>query len=763
MKKSKIIVLCLALFLLCSIAVLSVHAELTETGKQLQRYDLNCDGKASIADVAGLLDCIAGNCTHQRVNNICVLEKGRSNDVGREGNVSIADVALVLDYLANNCGHSETPMKDVLPTCKTTGLTGGTYCALCNKVLSTQGEVPTIGHDYQSGKCTMCGEEEYKSTLEVTSVSADKTFLATNEQVTFSAVTNKDSSQLTLSATLYLNGTKVDTVSGTGNVKYKPVSAGRYDAEVSVTDDGVTFFTYFLKSCFDVKESWALTQVSANTSNATLGQALTFAPKVSGNSADLTYIATVYRNGLEYYSAEFSENFDFYPNVAGTYYTVIEARDSFGGNVVINSHNSTSTDALEILSPASDGTYVQNDLFIQWTKPNSAVRYVLSLDYHCGASYHSVLANVEFDGSQSSYTISKAMLHPGCKHRLKVYAYDTAGKKSTETIYFRIEGDQAIYVLDAPVITNSYFFDNKDDVKTYPTYGDLTITWTKIPAAAYYKIFVESEYVDVDDPVLENSNNLKTNSFTIPIEKLTSGCEYSVEVIACCADGHGKRSETMYFKAPYANGTLEGPEITSHSFSQDESAPTTVVEQALTITWKPVTAAVTYSVYLYEVGHSGYDVKFVDLTSTSVTIPYEYINAWGSTCDYRLRLLAKDANGFSEESEYFIRVTQKELESPVIVSPTLATDDEGFLPSFEDDFTITWKPVKGAVSYKVRVWECFDGDLFELFSGDNLTDTSFDIPLEELYFGEVCFLFACRFFHCPVKVFLCHEVRKADD
>ncbi|MBQ8399838.1 MAG: hypothetical protein IJX08_07725, partial [Clostridia bacterium] len=835
MKKTKLIILGTALLLLCSLTVLGIHAELTDAGKQLQKYDLDCDGKISIADVTALLNCLSGNCTHEKENGICSLEQGRSNDISKDDTVTITDVTVMLDYLARNCNHIEKPLEDVAPTCKQTGLTGGSYCSVCKKVLSTQGEVPTIGHNYVSGKCTMCGAEEYLSTLEVTSVSANKSFLSTGEQVTFSAVTNKDSSALTLTATIYLNGSKISTLSGTGNLKYTPTSAGRYDAEISVTDDGITFFTYFLKSCFDVKDSWELTQITTNKSTVTLGEALVFSPKVSGASSDLSYTVTIYKNGAAYHTAETTGDFTFYPNVAGTYYAVFEAMDSFGekqsaksGNVVVKVQTAYNTlvapnagttlnvddlngktgndvivpsgknitlvwdkkstdsyyrlristpdndtdnfgvsksnytsntytissadlvpgnkyrvsverydaskakiesilmyfvvaggnsilaeDPFAITSPVQAGVYAPNDVTVQWTKMNYASKYVLSLEYYCGAGYHTVLEDIEIDGSQNTYTISKSNLHRGCKHRLEIYVYDDLGNELSETLSFRIEGDPALYEVDKPEITNSHFSDSWSSIKTYPTYEDITITWTKIPAAPYYEILVEDDYGDA--LVLTNADCVKTNKFVIPVEKLTPGYEYSVRVLASCGDGHSKSSK-KYFRAPYPNGaTLEGPELTSHDFSKDATTPTTIVEQELTITWKPVSAAVTYNVYLYEVDHDSYDVKFTNLTGTSVTIPKEYIDAWGSQCDYKLRVLAKDSNGSSEETLYYIRVTQSKLEAPIIISPTLATDDEGYLPSFEEDFTITWDAVDGAVSYKVRVWECFDGDFFELF------------------------------------------------
>ncbi len=85
-------------------------------------------------------------------------------------------------YSCTTCYHSYTetiPMKAhtvankaaVAPTCTTPGLTAGTYCAVCNAIITAQTEVAALGHSYtetvqaptctEAGKiflhCTVCG------------------------------------------------------------------------------------------------------------------------------------------------------------------------------------------------------------------------------------------------------------------------------------------------------------------------------------------------------------------------------------------------------------------------------------------------------------------------------------------------------------------------------------------------------------------------------------------------------------------------------
>ncbi len=63
-------------------------------------------------------------------------------------------------------GHQsvEDPQKD--PTCTETGLTAGTHCSVCEKVLSGREEIPVLGHDWDEGsetKAPTCTEKGIKT------------------------------------------------------------------------------------------------------------------------------------------------------------------------------------------------------------------------------------------------------------------------------------------------------------------------------------------------------------------------------------------------------------------------------------------------------------------------------------------------------------------------------------------------------------------------------------------------------------------------
>ena len=766
--------------------------------------------------------------------------------------------------------HSLKYVLEMAETCTQNGNLEYWFCSTCGKYYSdinatkeiSLGETiiwPT-GHSYQNGVCSKCGNKEYKP-LVVSSVSVDKTLLMAKEMVTFHAETNKDSSEVTLAVAIYLNGTKIDEISGTGDVSYVPTQAGRYDVEISVTDGSDDVFAYSLKSCFDVKAYWALKNVMVNANTAFLGEKLTFSADVDGDSTDLDYEIAIYKDGVLHYSVEHVNTLEFSPSAVGTYYAVIFATDSYGesqtaqsGNVIVKAQSGTNpvltvnygstlnvnelngmagdevivpsgsiklvwnknssdsyyriritadndsdsysvtqskytsttysiatgkltpgnqytvrldrydasgnkigtTEKFEftvagasnsimlekrfaVISPVEDNVYMHDNLTVQWTKLNNATKYILSLEYDCGKSDHVVINNMEISETQNSYTIPKSSLYQGCKYTLDVSAYDALGNELSAKIEFQIDGDGSLFEISKPEIIGSYFYENRTgDMKTYPVYEDIVVTWENIPAAEYYAIAVESNYGNISDPILTGATHIERNTFTIPINKLVSGCVYNIRVTVYCAEGHKLTSDKLYFRVPYANGTdLYGPKITSHDFSKDSADPTSVVEQALTIMWESVSAAVSYDVIWCEVGDKDAEFEVKNIKTNTVTIPYEFVDARNNFTDYTLTIIANADGEAWEESMYYVRVVKSAVEAPVIFSPTLANKEDRILPSFDDVFTIKWNAVEGAAYYRVRVWACVDDDYYECYSEDHITSTSLVLPMDELYLGGI--------------------------
>ncbi len=83
------------------------------------------------------------------------------------------EVGYTGDKVCKWCGivlekGKEIPMKEHTPeevaavaaTCTKTGLTAGSKCSVCGEVLTAQEVVPALGHKFENGVCTVCGEKD---------------------------------------------------------------------------------------------------------------------------------------------------------------------------------------------------------------------------------------------------------------------------------------------------------------------------------------------------------------------------------------------------------------------------------------------------------------------------------------------------------------------------------------------------------------------------------------------------------------------------
>ncbi len=75
--------------------------------------------------------------------------------------------------------------------------------------------------------------------------------------------------------------------------------------------------------------------------------------------------------------------------------------------------------------------------------------------------------------------------------------------------------------------------------------------------------------------------------------------------------------------------------------------------------------------------------------------------------------------------------------APVLIHPTLSTDED-ILPAYtEDDMTIVWGHVEGAVKYTVFMEEYYDGDWDVIIDEEETTEESFIISEGDLWLGGI--------------------------
>ena len=69
-----------------------------------------------------------------------------------------------------NCPDGHTVVTDpaLTPTCTESGLTEGSHCSVCNRVLTEQRYVSPNGHSFVDGACALCGEEDPRYVVQPT-------------------------------------------------------------------------------------------------------------------------------------------------------------------------------------------------------------------------------------------------------------------------------------------------------------------------------------------------------------------------------------------------------------------------------------------------------------------------------------------------------------------------------------------------------------------------------------------------------------------
>ena len=126
--------------------------------------DFNGDGKISSQDAVWML------------RHVLEPQDGaadQASDFNGDGRVDTQDALYLLRYalrpeaypLVENHDPVELPGKAA--TCTEPGLMAGMICRVCEKVLLEQTELPALGHSYEQGVCTRCGEMKISRELQM--------------------------------------------------------------------------------------------------------------------------------------------------------------------------------------------------------------------------------------------------------------------------------------------------------------------------------------------------------------------------------------------------------------------------------------------------------------------------------------------------------------------------------------------------------------------------------------------------------------------
>jgi len=103
---------------------------------------------------------------HTPVTDAAVAPTCTASGLTEGSHCSVCDKVLVAQETVSALGHTEEEMAAVAPTCTETGLTAGVKCTVCGEILAAQEEVPALGHDHvgvvtSAPTCTETGTKTY--------------------------------------------------------------------------------------------------------------------------------------------------------------------------------------------------------------------------------------------------------------------------------------------------------------------------------------------------------------------------------------------------------------------------------------------------------------------------------------------------------------------------------------------------------------------------------------------------------------------------
>ncbi|MDY4144126.1 MAG: S-layer homology domain-containing protein [Oscillospiraceae bacterium] len=133
----------------------------------------DCGALASKNDISGVAATELVNVNGVAVKYLPKAPHVAAAELKDAKEATCTEVGYTGDKVCKWCGivmekGKEIPMKEHTPeevaavaaTCTETGLTAGSKCSVCGEVLTAQEVVPALGHKYENGVCTVCGEKD---------------------------------------------------------------------------------------------------------------------------------------------------------------------------------------------------------------------------------------------------------------------------------------------------------------------------------------------------------------------------------------------------------------------------------------------------------------------------------------------------------------------------------------------------------------------------------------------------------------------------
>ncbi len=104
-------------------------------------------------------------CQHTPVKDAAVEPTCTKTGLSEGSHCSKCGKVLVVQDIIPEKEHNVVVDNNVLPTCLQKGKTEGSHCADCGKIIVKQNDIPALGHNFVNKKCERCGEDYYSEGL----------------------------------------------------------------------------------------------------------------------------------------------------------------------------------------------------------------------------------------------------------------------------------------------------------------------------------------------------------------------------------------------------------------------------------------------------------------------------------------------------------------------------------------------------------------------------------------------------------------------
>ena len=204
------------------------------------------------------------------------------------------------------------------------------------------------------------------------------------------------------------------------------------------------------------------------------------------------------------------------------------------------------------------------------------------------------------------------------------------------------------------------------ELKATQTTSEITLNWKNVPNAAKYEVYMYNSA----KKAYEKKTTVTANKATV--KSLKAGTSYKFYVVA--VDSTGK-----------IKGMKSSVLTTSTKTTAPAELKASATTASITLTWKKVTGASKYEVYMYNASKKAYEKK------TTVTANKATLKSLKAGTSYKFYVVAVDSTGKIKSAKSSVLTTGTKTVAPTATLKSTKSKTA----------TVSWKKVAGASKYVV--------------------------------------------------------------